>query len=278
MPYLLLAQTPGSDIITNTLSNPEKITFAVIAFVALAILVVVLVVGYKVFTTQGQMIKDLLEINRRTENRHDKVVSTLDVISSTQEKVASTLTDGMDVVKKIPDLVVGPVVQAVSDALPSLVQSELGTLQKIISENPLHIGVMSIGPTGRIVAINQDALRLFGWKNTEILGRFIFATDLNVIGPDQQRVAPPQYVSSLCFYTRQPVNNRLLGVYNKEKQNWAWVIVNAEPSFNPTTGKLERILTSFVEAGRVIPFDPKADYALSLADTQEVATIKDAEA
>lgn len=281
---LLLSQLDPLKIFDTALTNSEKITFAVLAFAVIVLMVILVIFMFRWLGSNNQERKQNYqreERQDRTNSALDKIVDRLEGMQDTAVQMAGIMKtmqdDFLKGIKDLPTQVASPIMASISEVVPQTIQKELGNLQRIITENPLHVGVMSVGATGRIMAVNQDALKLFGWKPNEILGRFVFATDLSVIGPDQQRIPPPAYSTSICFYSKAAINNRLVGVYNKEKSSWVWVIVSAEPSFNPTTGALERILTSFIEAGRVVPFDPNADYAVSLADTAEIKAITPAE-
>jgi PAS domain-containing protein len=278
MPYTLpvLADAGFLDFITTVITNPEKVTFAVIALVLLVILILLIRGQNKLLEAtrvNPQLVMLADDANDRVDKlqtKHDREIEVLENLVKDQQTFR---LDFVKTMETLPEKIARPIIAAVQDIFTSAARTEFSRIEESLTRRPIRIGVMSIGPTGRVLAINEDTLTMFGWDSVEILGRFIFETDLNIIGPDQQRVSPMNYPPSLAFVSNQRVCNRLVGVYNKSLKEWVWVIVTAEPVVDIGASKPARILTTYIEAGRVTAFDPQSEYAKSLADTAEVVTI-----
>lgn len=280
--YSFLQDIPDpSGIVQQALDNSDRITSAVILLLVVVLVVVPLILLAIRLTGSNQVNPDLIKLANTQSERVDKewewrekLVGTMETISKTMTVTAGAVEITTAALTNLPALMRETVSSALLDTLPKIAREELTLFQERLRLDPVRIGIMSVANSGRILAVNQDALDMFGWKAEDVLGRFIFTTDLNVIGADQQKLTPAQYVSSQALTSHQKITNRLVGVYNSKIQDWVWVVVNAEPVFDPDTSIVTRIFTTYIEAGRVIQFDPNAEYAKALSDTAEIAPLK----
>jgi len=84
---------------------------------------------------------------------------------------------------------------------------------------------------GTLSDVNQAALDIFGLGREEFLGRSSQHPEWRIIREDGSPLPAMEHPSMTALHSGRPVLNCLVGVFNPERQNFVWVVVNAVPQF-----------------------------------------------
>ncbi len=98
-------------------------------------------------------------------------------------------------------------------------------------------GVFYQRADGQIIDSNPAALKMFGLDRENFIGRT--STDLRwkVIKEDETLIPSEEHPSKLALRTGKPVRNKMIAVYNPQKQEYVWLAVNAIPQFKAEQDK-----------------------------------------
>ncbi|MBW4473719.1 MAG: PAS domain S-box protein [Stenomitos rutilans HA7619-LM2] len=108
----------------------------------------------------------------------------------------------------------------------------------------LQAGVVLQGPQAEILMVNPAALSMLGLDEAQLLGMTSYDPHWRVIHEDGSPFPGEQHPVSQAIATRQLVHNVVMGVYRPKYENWIWLLVNADPHFNPD-GSIQHILCTF---------------------------------
>ncbi len=90
---------------------------------------------------------------------------------------------------------------------------------------------------GKIIDSNPAALKIFGLDRKNFIGRTSADLRWKVIQEDGILIPSDEHPSKLALRTGKPVRNKIIGVYNPQKQDYVWMEVNAIPQFKAGQGK-----------------------------------------
>lgn len=90
---------------------------------------------------------------------------------------------------------------------------------------------------GKVIDANPAALEMFGLQKKEIIGRKSSDSRWTVIEEDGTLIPSEEHPSKLALRIGKPVRNKIIAVYNPQKQDYVWMEVNAIPQFKADQDK-----------------------------------------
>ncbi|WP_333876091.1 putative bifunctional diguanylate cyclase/phosphodiesterase [Methylobacter sp.] len=110
--------------------------------------------------------------------------------------------------------------------------------------------VIYLDATGNVVAINQAAEQLLGLPRDVIIGRKFNDSCVKVIKEDGDAFPEEQQPSVLALRTGKPVEGVVMGLFNAERQNYLWVVVNSVPEFRMGERQPHQVLMTLTDITR----------------------------
>jgi diguanylate cyclase (GGDEF)-like protein/PAS domain S-box-containing protein len=92
-------------------------------------------------------------------------------------------------------------------------------------------GVVYLDVTGAVVFINSIAANILGLPLESMKGQKLVDRSSKVIKEDGSLLPFEQHPVRLAFDTGKPVENRVIGLFNPEKQSYIWVLTTSIPEF-----------------------------------------------
>lgn len=178
------------------------------------------------------------QMGRRITRRLYAVQDTMGEIRKGLRAARSTLT-GTD-----EAAVIAREFNAMLDALAerdqALLQSEAKYRQLL---HTIHAAVVVHGPGTRILMSNSLAQELLGLTENQLLGKTAVDPIWHFLRENGTVMPPEEYPVNRVFATRQPVRDLVMGVHRPDKNNDMWVLVNADPVWEPGDQITQAIVT-----------------------------------
>lgn len=109
-------------------------------------------------------------------------------------------------------------------------------------------GLVHHNSTGEIIDANPAACRLLGLSLSQMQGRVPTNPEWQTIYPNGEPFPGHLHPAAECLKTGKEVRDVVMGVYNPEKNEHVWLLVNAEPIFGQKDqSKPNQILTTFTD-------------------------------
>lgn len=121
----------------------------------------------------------------------------------------------------------------------------------------LQIGFLVQGPASEILLCNEMALALLGLEKDQLLGKTSFDPSWKVIHEDGSPFPGETHPVPMAIVTQMPVRNVVMGVFHAKKQDFQWILVNAEPHFN-LDGSLKQVVCTFIDISSRKEFEKKS--------------------
>ena len=121
----------------------------------------------------------------------------------------------------------------------------------------LQIGFLVQGPASEILLCNDMALALLGLEKDQLLGKTSFDPSWKVIHEDGSPFPGETHPVPMAIATLMPVRNVVMGVFHPKKQDFQWILVNAEPDFNQE-GSLKQVVCTFIDISSRKEFEKKS--------------------
>ncbi len=99
----------------------------------------------------------------------------------------------------------------------------------------LHVGVVLLGADGRVVFTNQEALRILGASESDLVGKTAEEINWGLVREDGSDVTDAERPAALAFATGEPVHNLVYGI-RRPHNGLRWMLVNAEPLVRESFG------------------------------------------
>jgi PAS domain S-box-containing protein len=119
-------------------------------------------------------------------------------------------------------------------------QSYRSLIRKVQTAIVLHDG------QGRILTSNPMAQELLGLSEDQLLGKALIDQDWHFLREDGSVLPVAEYPASLVLSTRQPLRGQVTGISRPDREDVAWVLVNAEPEYDEAGG-IALVIVSFVD-------------------------------
>ena len=113
-------------------------------------------------------------------------------------------------------------------------------IQKVQTAIVLHDG------QGRILASNPLAQKLLGFSEGQLNGKPLDDPEWHFVREDGSAMPIREYPASRVLSARQPLRGYVAGIRRPDREDVAWMLVDAEPEYDGT-GELSEIIVSFVE-------------------------------
>lgn len=111
-------------------------------------------------------------------------------------------------------------------------------------------GVIYLDAMGIVMAVNQAAEQLLSLPRDVIIGRKFVDSCFNVIKEDGSVFPEEQQPSALALLTGKPVEGVVMGLFNAERQNYIWMVVNAVPEFREGEHQPHQVLMTLTNITR----------------------------
>lgn len=108
-------------------------------------------------------------------------------------------------------------------------------------------GVVYQDAGGVIMKANPAAQRLLGLTMNQMIGRNSVDPEWHCIKEDGSDFPGIEHPAMVALKTAQPVKDCLMGVFIQSKQDYTWLLVNAEPEFKNYESKPYRVFTTFTD-------------------------------
>jgi len=84
---------------------------------------------------------------------------------------------------------------------------------------------------GTLIDYNKAALEIFGLTADQFLGKTSLDPQWNVIKEDGSILPGENHPSMAALKTGRPIRDQILGVFNTNRKDYTWVVINANPQF-----------------------------------------------
>jgi PAS domain S-box-containing protein len=108
----------------------------------------------------------------------------------------------------------------------------------------LSQGVFYKDSSGRMIDVNDAALRMFGLSRDQFLGKDAYNPRWKVINENNEIIPPEKFPSMLALHSGKPVNDQVIGVYIPETGMYNWLIFDAIPQFRKGETKPYQVFAS----------------------------------
>ena len=108
----------------------------------------------------------------------------------------------------------------------------------------LSIGIALQGSKSEMLLVNPAALRMLGLDEAQMMEMSSLDARWRVVHEDGSPFPGEEHPVPQAIATGKPVHNVVMGVYRPKHGDLVWLLVNADPHFNPD-GSLQHVLCSF---------------------------------
>lgn len=151
---------------------------------------------------------------------------------------------------------------------PQLMNSKLAIEALRISEikyrslfENIDQGVIYLDATGIVMSANQASEQLLGLPRDVIIGRKFIDSCFNIIKEDGSTFPEEQQPPMLALRTGKPMEGVVMGLFNVERQNYIWVVINSVPEFRVGEHQPHQILMTLTDITRQKQSDGKLSMA-----------------
>ncbi len=113
--------------------------------------------------------------------------------------------------------------------------------------NEMIHGVFYQKADGSLIDINPAALELLGLTREQFLKKKSSDEDWDVIHEDGTTALPDEHPSTQALVTGKPVKNKVLGVYNPDREDYVWLNINAIPQFENGKSKPYQVFVTLTD-------------------------------
>ena len=121
----------------------------------------------------------------------------------------------------------------------------------------LQVGFIVQGPSSEILMCNDRALALLGLEKDQLLGKTSFDPHWRVIHEDGSPFPGETHPVPLAIASLQPVRNIVMGVYHPQKEDFQWILVDAEPHLQED-GNIKMVVCTFIDISSRKQFEAKS--------------------
>ncbi len=121
----------------------------------------------------------------------------------------------------------------------------------------LQVGFLVQDPASEILLCNNRALELLGLEKDQIMGKTSFDPSWKVIHEDGSPFPGDTHPVPLAIANLTPIRNVVMGVFHPKKQDFQWILVDAEPQFNQK-GALKYVVCTFIDISSRKEFEEKS--------------------
>ncbi len=121
----------------------------------------------------------------------------------------------------------------------------------------LQVGFLVQDPASEILLCNNRALELLGLEKDQLMGKTSFDPSWKVIHEDGSPFPGDTHPVPLAIANLTPIRNVVMGVFHPKKQDFQWILVDAEPQFHQK-GSLKYVVCTFIDISSRKEFEEKS--------------------
>jgi PAS domain S-box-containing protein len=130
----------------------------------------------------------------------------------------------------------------------------------------IQVGILLQGPKSEILLSNPKALELLGLSEDQLLGKTSFDPDWNVIHEDGTPFPGETHPVNQAIFSRTPIRNVVMGVYQPDRDNRVWLLVDAVPQLD-NNGSVRQVVCSFIDISERKKAEQELVYTKALLNT-----------
>jgi PAS domain S-box-containing protein len=92
-------------------------------------------------------------------------------------------------------------------------------------------GAYNMRSDGKITDVNRVALELLGLDKVDFLSKTNSREDWDLIDENHKSIPAKEFPASVALIKGEPVNEKIIGVFNPVKKDYVWLLINAIPQF-----------------------------------------------
>jgi len=131
-------------------------------------------------------------------------------------------------------------------------------------------GVVYQDAEGKIISANPAAEEILGLTFDEMKGKTSMDPDWKAVRKDKSAMPGEEHAAMIALNTGQKVHNHLQGIFNPEKNEYIWILVNSIPQFQENSDEPYQVFSTFLDITEQI----EAEHALE-KQKQELSLIID---
>jgi PAS domain S-box-containing protein len=121
----------------------------------------------------------------------------------------------------------------------------------------LQVGFLVQDKASEILLCNNSALELLGLEKNQLMGKSSFDPSWKVIHEDGSPFPGDTHPVPMAIASLKPVRNVVMGVFHPKKQDFQWILVDAEPHFYQD-GTLKHVVCTFIDFSSRKEFEEKS--------------------
>lgn len=110
----------------------------------------------------------------------------------------------------------------------------------------LHAGVVVLGPDTQIIVANEQACRLLGLSDSQMMGKTAADSLWRFVREDETIMPPEEHPVQRVLAMRQPIRDLVIGVDRPATEDRIWLLMNAYPEWDADE-RVGRIVLIFVD-------------------------------
>lgn len=123
-------------------------------------------------------------------------------------------------------------------------------------------GVVYYDSEGVISSVNPICLEILGISESEVIGKSILTLNLDIINETGEPLKSEDFPAFKSLNTGEKVSNFILGVFNKQRQQYKWLNVSSTPIFKPFESKPFKVFSTLEDITSSIEFQKKIQSSL----------------
>lgn len=111
----------------------------------------------------------------------------------------------------------------------------------------MDLGVVYLNNGGKIVSANQAAEQILGLELNDMIGRALLENGSRIVREDGSILPHELHPAILALRTGKPVENIVMGIFNRARQGYTWVMTRSVPEFRPGERQPHQILMTLTD-------------------------------
>jgi PAS domain S-box-containing protein len=110
----------------------------------------------------------------------------------------------------------------------------------------LHVGILSLGPSGDIQFANQAVLDIFGGTSEDVVGKTAIQLGVTPVREDGTDIPFEERPVPLAIISKKPIHNQVFGWQKPTSQSVSWTLLDVVPEY-AADGEIIRVLVSLTD-------------------------------
>lgn len=136
-------------------------------------------------------------------------------------------------------------------------------------------GVVYQNEKGEIISANPAAEKILGLSYSQMIGATSIDPAWRAVDENKIDLPGEKHAAMIALSTGKPVENFLMGVFNPQKKDYVWILVNSIPQFKNGQSRPFRVFSTFTEVTKRINTEEelKAINQQLIANEQQLISI-----